>query len=122
MTEPSVTPDLFRGPLRGSLDCMRDRQPCVYILANGFNGTLYVGVTSNLIGRILQHRDGTYESFTKRHGIVRLIWFEMADTMEAAIASEKRIKKWRRDWKKNLIEHDNPKWEDLGVSLGLPPL
>ena len=101
---------------------MRGRQPCAYILASGFNGTLYVGVTSNLIGRILQHRDGTYEGFTKRHGIIWLVWFEMADTMESAIASEKRIKKWRRDWKMNLIERDNPKWEDLAVALGLPEL
>ena len=101
---------------------MRGRQPCAYILASGFNGTLYVGVTSNLIGRILQHRDGTYEGFTKRHSIIRLVWFEMADTMESAIASEKRIKKWRRDWKMNLIERDNPKWEDLAVALGLPEL
>ena len=122
MTKSLVTPDLFRGPPYGSLDRMRDRQPCVYILATGFNGTLYVGVTSNLIGRILQNRDGTYEGFTKRHGIIWLVWFEMADTMESAIASEKRIKKWRRDWKKNLIERDNPKWEDLGVALGLAKL
>jgi putative endonuclease len=101
---------------------MRDRQPCVYILASGFNGTLYIGVTSNLIGRLIQHREGAYEGFPKRHGIVRLVWFDMADTMESAIASEKRIKKWRRDWKMNLIEGGNPKWEDLGVGLGLPPL
>ncbi|WP_232089957.1 GIY-YIG nuclease family protein [Sphingomonas sp. HMP6] len=101
---------------------MRERQPCVYILASGFNGTLYVGVTSNLIGRILQHRDGAFDSFTKRHSITRLVWYEMADTMDAAIAAEKRIKKWHRDWKKNLIERDNPHWEDLAVALGLPPL
>ncbi len=122
MTKPPVTPDLFRGPPYGSLNGMRNRQPCVYILASGFNGTLYIGVTSNLIGRLIQHREGAYEGFTKRHGIVRLVWFDMADTMESAIASEKRIKKWRRDWKMNLIEGGNPKWEDLGVSLGLPPL
>ncbi|WP_373868606.1 GIY-YIG nuclease family protein [Sphingomonas psychrolutea] len=101
---------------------VRERQPCVYILASGFNGTLYVGVTSNLIGRILQHRDGVFDSFTKRHGIIRLVWFEMADTMEAAITTEKRLKKWQRDWKKNLIERNNPYWEDLAVALGLPPL
>ncbi len=101
---------------------MRDRQPCVYMLASGFNGTLYTGVTSNLVGRIMQHRDGTYEGFTSRYGIVRLVWFEIAETMADAIASEKRIKAWRRDWKKNLIERDNPDWDDLAVALGLPPL
>jgi len=117
-----VTPDLFRGPRGRRVKGMRDRQPCVYMLASGFNGTIYTGVTSNLVGRIVQHRDGTFEGFTSRHGVVILVWFEMADTMEAAIASEKRIKAWRRDWKKNLIERENPDWADLAVALGLPPL
>jgi putative endonuclease len=101
---------------------MRQREPCVYLLASGFNGALYVGVTSNLIGRIIQHRDGAFDGFTKRHDIKLLMWFEVADTMEGAIASEKRMKKWPRDWKKNLIERDNPEWLDLAVALGLPPL
>ncbi|TPG21068.1 GIY-YIG nuclease family protein [Sphingomonas koreensis] len=101
---------------------MRERQPCVYLLASGFNGALYTGVTSNLVGRITQHRDGTFDGFTKRYGIKRLVWFEMIDTMESAITAEKRIKRWRRDWKKNLIERDNPDWRDLAVALGLPPL
>jgi putative endonuclease len=92
------------------------------MLASGFNGTLYTGVTSNLVGRIMQHRDGTYEGFTSRYGIARLVWFETAATMADAIGSEKRIKAWRRDWKKNLIERDNPNWDDLAVALGLPPL
>ncbi len=119
---PSFTPDLFRGPSHGTLRSMRDRQPCVYILASGFYGTLYVGVTSNLIGRILQHRENRYDGFTKRYGIHRLVWYDMADTMESAIASEKRIKKWPRDWKINLIEQCNATWDDLAVSLGLPRL
>jgi putative endonuclease len=101
---------------------MRDRQPCVYILASEFNGTLYIGVTSNLIARVVQHREGTVAGFTKRHGIKTLVWFETAPDMTTAIASEKRIKKWPRDWKKNLIERNNPNWEDLAVGLGLPPL
>ena len=101
---------------------MRERQPCVYILASARNGTLYVGVTSNLLGRMLQHREGTFAGFTKRYGIHRLVWFEVADTMEAAITAEKRIKRWRREYKLNLIERDNPHWEDLALSLGLPPL
>ncbi len=101
---------------------MRERNPCVYILASGFNGTLYTGATSNLIGRIMQHRDGTFEGFTKRHSVIRLVWYEVADTMDAAITAEKRIKKWRRAFKMNLIERDNPPWHDLAVTLGLPPL
>ncbi|MEH3158613.1 MAG: GIY-YIG nuclease family protein [Sphingomonas taxi] len=101
---------------------MRERQPCVYILASGFNGTPYVGVTSNLIGRIIQHREGTFEGFTGRYAVLILVWFETTDTMADAIASEKRIKVWRRDWKKNLIERANPSWRDLAVDLGLPPL
>ncbi|MDB5677188.1 GIY-YIG nuclease family protein [Sphingomonas bacterium] len=101
---------------------MRERQPRVYIMASGFNGTLYIGVTSNLIGRILQHRAVTFGGFTKRHRVYRLVWFEMADTMDAAITAEKRIKKWPRDYKKNLIERENPRWDDLAVGLGLDPL
>ena len=101
---------------------MREREPCVYILASGFNGTLYIGVTSNLIGRIMQHRAGTLGGFTKRHRVYRLVWFEIADTMDAAIIAEKRIKRWPRDYKKNLIERDNPFWDDLAIGLGLPPL
>ncbi len=101
---------------------VRERQPCVYILASGFNGTLYIGVTSNLIGRLMQHRAGTFHGFTERHDVKRLVWYDAADTMEAAIAAEKRIKKWPRDYKKNLIERDNPCWDDLAVELGLPAL
>jgi len=101
---------------------MRERQPCVYILASGFNGTLYVGVTSDLPARITQHRAGTFGGFTAAHGVTRLVWYEMADRMTDAIASEKRIKKWPRDYKKNLIERDNPGWNDLAVTLGFEPL
>ena len=101
---------------------MRERNPFVYILASGHYGTLYTGATSNLIGRIIQHRDGTFDGFTKEHNVTRLVWFEPADTMEDAIASEKRIKRWLRDWKIALIERDNPQWEDLAIGLGLPPL
>ncbi len=91
-------------------------------MASGFYGTLYVGVTSNLIGRVMQHRDGTFDGFTKRYGVKRLVWYDVADLMDAAIATEKRIKKWRRDWKIGLIEERNPAWNDLGPTLGLPPL
>jgi len=101
---------------------MREREPCVYMMSNGRFGAVYVGVTSNLIGRVVQHRDGTFDGFTKRLNIKQLMWFEMADTMEAAIAREKTMKKWRREWKCNLIERLNPEWNDLAVGLGLPPL
>ena len=97
---------------------MRERLPCVYILASGFNGTLYVGVTSDLTARIAQHRAGTHDGFTKRHGVTKLVWFETAPSMTEAIASEKRIKMWPRDWKKILIERGNPDWADLAVALG----
>ncbi len=99
---------------------MRDRNPCVYILATGYNGTLYTGVTSNLLQRIAQHRAGTFGGFTHRHSIARLVYWEEAATMEAAIAREKQLKRWRRDWKRNLIERENPAWNDLAVDLGLP--
>ena len=78
---------------------MLERNPCVYILASGFNGTLYTGVTSNLLARIVQHREGTFDGFTRRHAAKRLVWYDTTDTMDAAIAAEKRIKKWQRDWK-----------------------
>ena len=99
---------------------MRARLPCVYILASGVNGTLYVGVTSNLIGRVIQHREGTFDGFTRRYGVYRLVWFEVGESMEAAIAREKQLKRWRRDWKRNLIERENPMWNDLAVGFMLP--
>ena len=101
---------------------MIERLPCVYILASRYNGALYVGVTSGLIGRIMQHRAGTFDGYTKRYGIKRLVYFETGETMEGAIVREKRLKRWRRDWKRNLIERENPLWNDLAVGLGLEPL
>jgi putative endonuclease len=106
---------------RAEGDEKMEKQPCVYILASGKCGTLYIGVTSNLIGRLLQHREGLIKGFTSRYGVVHLVHFEMADTREAAIVREKQLKKWRRDWKLNLIERTNPDWTDLAIGLGLPP-
>jgi putative endonuclease len=100
----------------------RERLPCVYILANRYNGALYTGVTSNLPGRLMQHRAGTFDGYTRRYSIYRLVYFEMADTMAAAIAREKQVKRYPREWKRNLIERENPAWNDLAVSLGLEPL
>ena len=94
------------------------RQPCVYMLASGKHGTLYTGVTSNLLARLYQHREGLIEGFTSRYGVYRLVWFDMADTMEAAITREKQLKKWNRDWKLRLIEESNPEWLDLAINLG----
>ena len=99
-----------------------ERTPCVYLLAAGYHGTLYTGVTSNLLGRIIQHREGTFDGFTKRYGVHRLVYYEVAQAMDAAILREKQIKRWRREYKYNLIERLNPAWNDLAVGLGLPPL
>ena len=100
----------------------RDFQPCTYIMASARNGTLYTGVTSQLIQRIVQHRDGTFDGFTKRYGVKRLVWFELAGTMEHAITREKQLKNWQRKWKIDLIAASNPDWRDLAEELGLPPL
>ncbi len=91
--------------------------PCVYMLASQRNGTLYVGVTSNLIRRIAEHKSGEISGFTKTYDVKRLVWFEQHDTMDAAILREKRIKRWKRDWKIALIEAANPLWRDLYPQL-----
>jgi putative endonuclease len=83
---------------------MIERTPCVYILASGYNRRLYTGVTSNLVGRIMQHREGTFDGHTKKLGIHRLVYFEVAETMAAAIHREKQLKRYKREWKRNLIE------------------
>ena len=98
------------------------KQPCVYILASGHYGTLYVGVTSNLLARLFQHRTGTMPGFTKRYRVRRLVRYEFLADMPTAIAREKQLKAWHRDWKINLIESDNPMWEDLAPGLGFEPL
>ena len=87
--------------------------PCVYILASKRNGTLYLGVTSNLVQRIWQHKNDFVEGFTKRYGVHTLVWFEAHESMESAIAREKAIKEWNRVWKLELIEKVNPTWRDL---------
>jgi putative endonuclease len=89
------------------------RQPTVYILASQRNGTLYVGVTSDLVQRVWQHRNDMIDGFTKTYAVHMLVWFEMHETMENAILREKRLKKWNRDWKLRLIEEKNPNWTDL---------
>ena len=83
------------------------KQPCVYILASKRNGTLYTGVTSDLVQRVWQHKNGVVEGFTKRYGVHLLVWFEIHETMASAIAREKAIKEWKRAWKIELIEKSN---------------
>ncbi|MEM7703347.1 MAG: GIY-YIG nuclease family protein [Pseudomonadota bacterium] len=99
----------------------RDAQPCTYIMASGYRETLYTGVTSDLMLRNRQHRSGTFKGFTSRYSVNLLVHFEMFDTMEAAIAREKQIKAWRRQWNINLIEANNPGWRDLASDLGFEP-
>ena len=90
-----------------------DKSSYVYLLANKRYGTLYVGVTSDLIRRIWQHRGGFADGFTKEHGATRLVWYEVHADIYEAIRREKQIKLWRRDWKVNLIQGMNPGWRDL---------
>ena len=96
---------------------MRDHCYFVYILASKPLGTLYVGVTNDLARRVGEHKEGLVPGFTKRYGIKMLVWFEQYGDINDAIAQEKKLKHWRRDWKKNLIERDNPHWLDLSPSL-----
>ena len=93
------------------------------MLASKRNGTLYIGVTSDLIRRIWQHRQGLVAGFTERYAVHDLVWYELHETMETAITREKTMKNWNRDWKLALIEEVNPQWRDLYAStLGLDSL
>ncbi|MBI4179566.1 GIY-YIG nuclease family protein [bacterium] len=89
------------------------KQPCVYILASRRNGTLYTGVTSNLLKRVWEHKNSVVTGFSERYGVHHLVWYEPHETMESAIQREKNIKKWRRAWKLALIEDVNPDWRDM---------
>ena len=96
---------------------MFERHPCVYILASKERGTLYVGVTSDLIKRTWEHKSDLVDGFTKKYRAHALVWFEQHETMESAIAREKAIKEWKRAWKLELIETQNPSWSDLYPEL-----
>jgi putative endonuclease len=98
------------------------KQPCVYILASQDRGTLYIGVTSNLLGRLHQHRTKATKGFTSLYRIFRLVRYEVFEDMPNAIAREKQLKNWHRDWKINLILSDNPQWIDLAIGFGFDPL
>jgi putative endonuclease len=93
------------------------KQPCVYLLASRRNGTLYVGVTSDLIKRIWEHRNHVVAGFTQKYGVDKLVWYELHASMESAIQREKAIKEWKRARKMNLIEKTNPEWVDLYETL-----
>ena len=96
---------------------MDRRRPCVYMLASQRNGTLYVGVTSNLVKRIWQHKNQAVESFSSQYHVHALVWYELHPTMESAITREKALKGWKRAWKIRLIEEGNPHWTDLYPTL-----
>ena len=85
----------------------------VYILTSQRHGTLYVGVTNNLVRRIHEHREKLIEGFTSQYNVTRLVWFDQTDSVEEAITHEKKLKRWRREWKMALIEKTNPAWDDL---------
>lgn len=89
----------------------------IYILASRRNGTLYIGVTNNLINRVWDHKNGLVDSFTKKYKINILVWFQATESIESAIQREKRLKEWKRKWKLKLIEEANPEWEDLYFKL-----
>lgn len=93
------------------------KQPCVYLLASQRNGTLYIGVTSDIVKRVWEHKNDAAEGFTKRYTVHTLVWYEMHETMESAITREKTLKGWKRKWKLELIEKDNPQWIDLYNNL-----
>ena len=92
---------------------MVEKRPCLYILASQRNGTLYVGVTSDLARRVYEHKEGAIEGFTKDYGVHNLVFYGFQETMNDALTRERRIKKWRRQWKLDLIEQSNAQWRDL---------
>ncbi|MEQ1508981.1 MAG: GIY-YIG nuclease family protein [Sphingopyxis sp.] len=96
---------------------MRAKGGWVYIVASQRNGTLYIGVTSDLPGRVWQHKEGVADGFTKKYGCKMLVWFEHFDEIEQAIVREKQMKEWKRLWKLRVIEEANPDWNDLYEAL-----
>jgi len=99
-----------------------EKVPCVYLLAAGSHSTFYTGVTSDLVARLWQHRTEALGGFTARYGVKRLVWFETHSSMEAAIAREKQIKRFARQWKYDLVNAANPTWRDLAEDLGFEPV
>ena len=98
---------------------MRSKQPAVCLLANKRNGTLYVGVSNDLVRRVYEHREGQSDGFTKKYGIKILVYFEQHEDIAQAIQREKNLKRWRRAWKIDLVEKENPTWRDLYETIVL---
>jgi len=96
---------------------LRMKNYYVYILSSKRNGTLYTGVTSDIVKRVYEHRSNAVEGFTNKYNVHQLVWYEIHDSAESAINREKQIKKWKRAWKLKLIEKDNPEWVDLYESI-----
>jgi putative endonuclease len=96
---------------------MLTNQYFVYLLSSKNNGTLYIGVTNDLVRRIYEHKNGLADGFTKKYGIKNLVWYEVHEDIEQAIIREKQIKKWNRAWKIELIQKENPEWRDLSNEL-----
>ena len=90
-----------------------EKLPCVYIVTNRRNGTLYTGVTSDLVKRIWEHKNKVVDGFTKQYSLNLLVWYEVHETMESAILKEKAMKNWKRQWKLEAVEEKNPNWVDL---------
>jgi putative endonuclease len=111
--------NLFQHPWRATITLMQHRNPCTYILASQKAGTLYIGVTSDLVARLWHHRSGQGDGFTARYNVFRLVHADFFDDMYSAIAREKQLKRWHRQWKINLIEAANPEWKDLAVEWGI---
>jgi putative endonuclease len=99
---------------------VKDRAYYVYILASRIGGTLYIGVTSDLVRRVYEHREKLVRGFTERYGLSRLVYFEQFGDVRAAILREKQMKRWRRAWKVRIIEEKNPNWDDLYPSIAVP--
>src|SRR3954451_7594146 len=98
----------------------RERSYWVYILASRLGGTLYIGVTNDLVRRVYEHKAGFARGFTKKYEVHRLLYYEQFSDIEAAIVREKRLKKWNRAWKVQLIEATNPNWDDLYPRIAIP--
>mgnify|MGYP000747747725 CR=1 FL=1 len=94
-----------------------EKTPCIYILASKRNGTLYIGVTSDLVKRTWEHKNNFVDGFSKKYQVHKLVWYELGGGMETAISREKQIKKWNREWKNNLIKDMNPEWKDLYANI-----
>ena len=116
-TNDTVIARLDRATQYSQTSPMETRSFYVYILASSIGGTLYIGVTNDLVRRVAEHKSKIAESFTKRHDVARLVYFESFDRIEQEIHREKRLKKWTRAWKVQLIEGENPNWDDLYPSI-----